>query len=208
MLRMPACIHLATGILVRDGRLLMVASHYPNQALPLWNLPGGRQLPGELLEETVAREVFEETGLRVEVRELAYVSESYDGDVHFISIAFRVEPAPSEVEGRAEEEGVLLRVTSRGTTLWAWTGWRSSACASMSALRSYASRSWRISRERCRGIMRLFTMRELRSSGRWILREPRGPTIVLQRVNDHVDRLTLHRGPAGQRPFVFEAVVT
>jgi ADP-ribose pyrophosphatase YjhB (NUDIX family) len=99
MLRMPTCVHLATGILVREGMLLMVASHYPNQLLPIWNLPGGRQLPGELLEETVAREFFEETGRRVEVGALAYVSESYDADAHFINVVFQVEPALSVVEG-------------------------------------------------------------------------------------------------------------
>jgi 8-oxo-dGTP pyrophosphatase MutT (NUDIX family) len=82
--------HLATGIAVRDGRLLMVASRYPNHAQPLWNLPGGRQLPDELLEETVVREVFEETGLRVDVTELAYVSESYDGEKHILNVTFRV----------------------------------------------------------------------------------------------------------------------
>lgn len=69
----------------------MVASCYPNQPEPLWNLPGGRQLPAELLEETVVREVFEETRLRVTAGEIAYVSESYDGDTHFLNVAFRVE---------------------------------------------------------------------------------------------------------------------
>ncbi len=83
-------IHLATGILVRDERLLLVASRYPNHAQPLWNLPGGRQLPGELLAETVVREVFEETGLRVEADEVAYVSESYDGAMHFLNVTFRI----------------------------------------------------------------------------------------------------------------------
>jgi 8-oxo-dGTP diphosphatase len=83
-------IHLATGIAVRDGRLLMVASRYPNRPDPLWNLPGGRQLPGELLTETVVREVFEETGLRVDVGEVAYVSESYDGARHFLNVTFCV----------------------------------------------------------------------------------------------------------------------
>jgi 8-oxo-dGTP diphosphatase len=82
---------LATGIILNDGFLLMVASCYPNHPQPLWNLPGGRQLPGELLEETVVREVFEETGLRVQPREVAYISESYDGDTHFVNVAFRVE---------------------------------------------------------------------------------------------------------------------
>ena len=82
--------HLATGVLVHDGRLLMVASRYPNHAEPLWNVPGGRQQPGELLTETVVREVFEETGLHVETVEVAYVGESYDRDTHFLNVVFVV----------------------------------------------------------------------------------------------------------------------
>jgi ADP-ribose pyrophosphatase YjhB (NUDIX family) len=81
-------IHLATGILVQERRLLMVASLYPNHPAPLWTLPGGRQLPGELLAATVAREVLEETGVRAEVREVAYVSESYDRDEHYLNVTF------------------------------------------------------------------------------------------------------------------------
>ncbi|HLY02455.1 MAG TPA: NUDIX domain-containing protein [Candidatus Cybelea sp.] len=84
-------IHLATGIALREEHLLLAASRYPNQPQPLWNLPGGRQQPGELLEETVAREFLEETSLRVSVRELAYVSESYDGDRHFLNATFVVD---------------------------------------------------------------------------------------------------------------------
>jgi ADP-ribose pyrophosphatase YjhB (NUDIX family) len=83
-------IHLATGIAIREGRILLVASRYPNQPQPLWNLPGGRQQPGELLVETVVREFYEETQLRVHPGELAYVSESYDGERHFLNAAFHV----------------------------------------------------------------------------------------------------------------------
>ena len=86
-------IHLATGLAVHQGRVLLVASSYPNQPRPLWNLPGGRQQPGELLAETVVREVLEETGLRVEVDQLAYVSESYDGEQHFLNATFLVRPS-------------------------------------------------------------------------------------------------------------------
>lgn len=46
---------------------------------------------GELLDETVRRELREETGLDARVRELAYVSESYDGDLHFINATFCVD---------------------------------------------------------------------------------------------------------------------
>jgi len=83
-------IHLASGLAIRDGRVLLVASRYPNHPEPLWNLPGGRQQHGELLAETVAREVFEETHLHADVDELAYVSESYDGDVHYLNATFNV----------------------------------------------------------------------------------------------------------------------
>ncbi|MGA8662222.1 MAG: NUDIX domain-containing protein [Candidatus Cybelea sp.] len=100
-----SAIHLATGIAVSDDRLLMVASRYPNQPHPLWNLPGGRQQPGELLVETVVREFYEETQLRVRAGQLAYVSESYDGDRHFLNATFLV-----EVE---VIEGVTLRPFDR-----------------------------------------------------------------------------------------------
>lgn len=83
-------IHLATGLALRDGRVLLVASRYANHRQPLWSLPGGRQQPGELLVKTVAREVLEETGLHARVDELAYVSESYDGDQHFLNATFRI----------------------------------------------------------------------------------------------------------------------
>jgi 8-oxo-dGTP diphosphatase len=87
-------VHLASALAVRDENVLLVASSYPNHPAPLWNLPGGRQQPGELLQATVLRELAEETGLCGRILELAYLSESYDGDVHFLSAIFRVEIEP------------------------------------------------------------------------------------------------------------------
>ena len=98
-------IHLATGIAIRDGRLLMVASRYANHREPLWNLPGGRQLPGELLSETVVRELFEETGLRAEAGEVAYVSESYDGAEHFLNVTFIVALSPFDTASGRQRSG-------------------------------------------------------------------------------------------------------
>jgi ADP-ribose pyrophosphatase YjhB (NUDIX family) len=94
---------LCTGILERDGRILLVASRYPNHAKPLWNLPGGRQRHGELLEESLTREFREETGLTIATGELLYVSESYDGatGTHFLNFTFAVR---AQGEPRAAED--------------------------------------------------------------------------------------------------------
>jgi 8-oxo-dGTP diphosphatase len=71
-------IHLCTGLLERDGAVLVVGNRYPNQPALLWGLPGGRQEWNETAEMTVVRELREETGLDARVRELAYVAESFD----------------------------------------------------------------------------------------------------------------------------------
>ncbi len=84
-------IHLASALVRRGSNILLVASKYPNHAQPLWNLPGGRQMHGELLTETAVRELREETGLQGSVRELCYVSESYDGATQITNVTFAVE---------------------------------------------------------------------------------------------------------------------
>ena len=53
------------GILISDGRVLLgkrtsTRSAYPN----VWDVPGGRSEAGELLEETLIRELEEELGIR------------------------------------------------------------------------------------------------------------------------------------------------
>ena len=100
-------IHLTTGILERDGAILLVASRYPGRAEPLWNLPGGRQQGHETHAAAVAREFREETGLDITVGRLAYAAESFDPvtGMQFTNLAFHVsaegEPAIPPHEAHA-----------------------------------------------------------------------------------------------------------
>jgi ADP-ribose pyrophosphatase YjhB (NUDIX family) len=85
-------VHLCTGILEREGHLLLVASRYRNHPQPLWNLPGGRQEAYELLEAALKREFDEEVSLPIEIVKVAYVAESFDraSETHFTNVAFVV----------------------------------------------------------------------------------------------------------------------
>jgi 8-oxo-dGTP diphosphatase len=55
----------AGGLVVRDGRILLVRQH--RQYGVFWEFPSGSNEPGESFEQTTAREVLEETAIRVEV---------------------------------------------------------------------------------------------------------------------------------------------
>lgn len=84
------------GAVVRDdrGRLLLVRRGQ-EPGLGQWSIPGGRVEPGESAAEAVAREVEEETGLRVVVDALAGVVErpALGGGTYLIEDHYaRVEP--------------------------------------------------------------------------------------------------------------------
>ncbi len=84
------------GAIVRDdrGRLLLVRRG-TDPGRGLWSVPGGRVEAGETGPEATAREVLEETGLRVVVGDLAGVVEraAPNGDVYVIE-DFHAVPAP------------------------------------------------------------------------------------------------------------------
>lgn len=59
----------AVGILVNDGKVLLVRRGM-NPGKGLWGMPGGYVDMGEVIEEAVEREVWEETGLKTQARRL------------------------------------------------------------------------------------------------------------------------------------------
>lgn len=63
----------AKAIIIRDGRLLTIK--YSDEGGEYFALPGGGQLHGETLTETLHREVREELGLSVINHELRFIRE-------------------------------------------------------------------------------------------------------------------------------------
>lgn len=77
------------AIVVEDGRLLMV-QRAREPGAGLWSLPGGRVEHGEHLAAALRREVAEETGLDVEVRDLVGILEVV-GDPHYVILDYFAE---------------------------------------------------------------------------------------------------------------------
>lgn len=70
----------ASGIVMANGHILLVN----HKRIGAWVPPGGHIEPGEMPEETVVREILEETGVEVEVVSEA-MPETGDADAFFLS---------------------------------------------------------------------------------------------------------------------------
>lgn len=77
------------GIARRDGAILLVRRGQPPSE-GLWSVPGGRVEWAEPLAEAVRREVLEETGLDVEVGEMAGVVERMQEGFHYVIVDYFV----------------------------------------------------------------------------------------------------------------------
>jgi A/G-specific adenine glycosylase len=60
-------VDVAVGVIVEAGRVFIDQRPYDGMLGGLWEFPGGKVEPGESVEAAVARELFEEFGLEIEV---------------------------------------------------------------------------------------------------------------------------------------------
>ena len=79
------------GIIIRDGKILLIKRNC-NPFKNRWALPGGYIEYGEKVEDAVIREIFEETGLKVEIEKLfaVYSDPNRDPRGHTITIVYIV----------------------------------------------------------------------------------------------------------------------
>ncbi|MBN2048625.1 MAG: NUDIX hydrolase [Anaerolineaceae bacterium] len=65
--------HRAVGVAIRDGHILI--HHCKSNGY--WSLPGGHVDRGESTQDAIKREFLEETGMRIRVKRLLWVSEQF-----------------------------------------------------------------------------------------------------------------------------------
>ena len=97
------------AVVLDEHRVLLIKRGNP----PLkgqWSLPGGGVEVGETLEQAVAREVLEETGLTIEVGPIVEVLDriSRDGDgrveYHFVLVDFVCRPGTGSLRSATDAE--------------------------------------------------------------------------------------------------------
>lgn len=90
--------------ILRDGRLLLVQRRRMPEA-GHWGLPGGKVDPYETVPAAVAREIFEELGIRIVADRLLCVIDQVDRDraEHWIAPVYRVEDFEGEPAIREPE---------------------------------------------------------------------------------------------------------
>ena len=102
------------GIVLRDGRLLMVNA-WPDGRSDLICAPGGGVDRGQSLPDNLVREIHEETGLTVQVGPVVLVNEFHDpaGTFHQVDVFFRCRLVSGDPDGEwTDVGGVVTR------TLW------------------------------------------------------------------------------------------
>lgn len=82
------------GIVIDEAGRVLLIRRGKEPGFGQWTVPAGKVQFGETLVAALAREVFEETGLRVRVGPLVWTGEVLDAErgIHFVVLDYRCEP--------------------------------------------------------------------------------------------------------------------
>jgi 8-oxo-dGTP diphosphatase len=100
------------GVVLRPDRHVLLVRRGKPPSKGAWTLPGGRVNQGERLVAAVAREMLEETGLRVRVERLVEVVEIIREGFHYVVIDFLCIPDPPDQEARAADDAADVQWVS------------------------------------------------------------------------------------------------
>lgn len=106
----------AKAIIIRDGHILTVK--YADESGVYYALPGGGQLQGETLPDTLLRECREELAVRVNILGLRFIREYIgadqesswrDGDIHQVEFIYEcaLEPGHEPNKGAHRDQGMV-----------------------------------------------------------------------------------------------------
>ena len=101
------------AVIVEDGKVVLVKRLYEPLA-GRWSLPGGTLELGETLEEGVAREMREETGLKVEVGPVIEVFDRIITDdtrrirYHFVLVDYLCWPTNGSLQAGSDVDDAVL----------------------------------------------------------------------------------------------------
>jgi 8-oxo-dGTP diphosphatase len=89
----------ADGVILREGKILLIKRKY-EPFKGKWALPGGFVEYGERVEDTVIREVYEETGLKTSIKRIfgVYSDPNRDPRGHIITIVYLLDIKGGEMK--------------------------------------------------------------------------------------------------------------
>lgn len=105
------------AIIFKDGKVLLVKHVHPKKGFEWWAFPGGGMKGKETIFETVEREVWEETGLKVragEVRFLRQYIDEEDGannlELFVTSSIIKGKETIENIKGKGEDENYIKKL--------------------------------------------------------------------------------------------------
>lgn len=110
--------HVSDAIIPQEGKVLMVKASR-GLTVGMWDLPGGFISYGESPEESLLREVKEETGLDIRIKKLHHINTNIVKGFYFIALIYlcevtggKLQPDKTEI---AEAEWLPLNDAIKGT---------------------------------------------------------------------------------------------